>query len=297
MGLVFPSWGHEKYRCVNPDLSGVFARLAYQQCMASCAEEQVILDQLSIEAPGGDGIRDLLSKLVIDRVRNEMDDADRHTLLSQFVTEARREYATWMKSPVLSNMDRVVSNLVRFYSSFAAELFSKDFDAIRTAPGVGDDEHTNRIAASCAEKRTLIDEYTKEANEKWNKHPIESYFRGGVIPSSWMHMRVGPGCSKHQIAAEVFDTFISDYRTRAPLFNERVTISGVSIASLPDENRKLWSELYLVMGLKDIPKRVRFIHFTADQPAVAESLEITQSVAGVPDMFKPRRRGRPSSLK
>jgi hypothetical protein len=73
---------------------------------------------------------------------------------------------------------------------------------------------------------------------------------------------------QERIAIELLKKFATDWRQRARLFLEPVSVHGVSIASMRPDRREAWQKAYEAMQLDSQPRTVRYVaRIEAREPA------------------------------
>lgn len=249
--MQLPPWNVYEYTCLNPDLSGPRAYYRKVQAEKRIKECEDRLKQLENRPLHGDRLRvsieDGLKRIVDSKPSGE----ERQNFIEHWLDRYRDAYQHSLSYPMHKDqLDAILEQILRCYISVEIEAFQDDCAIVMA--GVDEDplkEEVKEIEKSLRARRKELDWNPQKDHEKWMKQS----------PKRWRNNTVSRKFPKYRMAEYVCAEFVADWRARAPMFREPVTITGTSIASLPEARRKVWESLYEEMGLGDLPKRVQYI--------------------------------------
>jgi hypothetical protein len=228
-----------------------------------------------------------IAERVVNDVANMqfVGDADvpeqRESALRELVPSMRKLATYGSNAPGMTS-DDIAVQVLAIYSIFDVNSFWNDLAKVLQSPEDTDLHH----------RLLKAEENTKRADREIVNHldTIDSLFSS--MPTVWRDDQVPPSNAKiapevledrkRRLALRIVRTFVSEWKTRAPLFSGPVTIAGILISSLPAGQRAAWQAAYDRLKLSDIPKRPCFqsITFKHQGPKASTEEDAPLSIFG-----------------
>lgn len=200
---------------------------------------------------------------------------DRFTALSALVDR----YRTTMRGPfdvaAKERREHALNQVLRLYGQFDVASFEEDCDLL--AIERGEDTNAQKAMASLHGK---IGQTTRKINGI--REDVLRCFH--EVPVRWRTYRRKPDKKQElEMADRIVRHFASDWRTRAPLFEVPVTVTGYAIHTLPSHKRRVAEEAYNLLELGALRKRPYYKFHVSHEPEI----EASQAPH---EMFNPKER-------
>lgn len=253
--LKYPNFSHSEYACVSPNLKIVDFIMELEEIEKQSkiweAERARLNAQYGCE---GHSLMVFLQNRVLEH-RDKVAEEDRTLGLKRQVEKFRQV----MKMPAAySNevrINSIVGELLYLYGSFNNEQFEKDLNDL-----LADEiEKVGDLEKQYSTVNGHIGQWKRKFNALWKN--VGDVFKDGLLPKHFRLRTSGPHCSEIEIAEAVIKSFAKDWRERCRKFDRPVTITGIEISSMPEDQRKTWMDAYNKLDLGNkvkYPKKAIF---------------------------------------
>jgi hypothetical protein len=244
---------NNEYSLLCPSLYVVGHVLQQEKLENEIAEQELEVIQCQRGASQADtsvkhAILDTIAKALPER-----DPAIRQTVFRKLLNDFRETTATPGDLASRQKRERISGQIMELYGGLKTDLFEADFGAVANT---GDDK-TLADALGASRKRL---ESLKVKLEGHRKNLAKCFARG--LPEEWKGHRIVKTVDtekfkqdQKQLADRIVRAFAADWRSRAPLFQEPVSVHGTAIRSMTTERKAVWSDAYDRMKLGELKKR------------------------------------------
>lgn len=241
MAKQFPTWSQDKYNCVKSNLAGVHAILRLEKLEAAHSKLNDELAKIHKNELSGPNLLSAIEDEILALVNSRQNGEDRFVTLVEKYRKSQNKFVRFSdqnhRQIATETAFSILCQFMKFDPSKFRALFQKHFGQ----------ELANNPAQT---KKTQLEKdraLNKNKQYKvWNDNNFGQFFQGGKhgVPAHWGSMDIQKGHKKRDIGKKILREFMEDWRNRARLFSEAVTINGVLISSLPDPMRRSWKAAY-----------------------------------------------------
>lgn len=268
-----PRFNTTQYSCLTPDLSGPMEYLKRRKAKERLAQIEQRLAAIKSSGPMGKELLESIEQAIVKEVRSRPVGNARMRIAKVWIERWREACAKEEQyNARIAEDDKYAAlrMLKDVYLAFDIKAFREDFQSI----------YKRELDGTKLLKER--DELEKEKNEIINTVDLDPetlirHFK--YIP------RVFSGVTSRyktngQMCEFILQRFADDWRRRAPMFREPVTIYGVAIRTLPDRLRKIWSEAYEAYELSNIRKTIQY------EALLSDITEKTEQNLDIPKFFQ-----------
>lgn len=244
-----PTWNMTEYSCLSDDLAGPEAMLTRQAAQSELTSLQQRLVEKVALGPRGAALSQAIEEQILSLVRANSDKEQRRQFLRAWVLKYRERSQESVRHPIIGRgaVMAAVHQIRDTYSAFNIDQFREDFAAAFAEEMGSADPIAKEI-----EDITVSAKSITKANPAWKVADVRKFFRDGV-PSLWRDYRMDV-LGEVSLAETILKLFVHDWRSRAPLFPEPVTVCGIAIRCLPTSRRDHWRRVYERMRLSELRK-------------------------------------------
>ncbi len=273
MAKRLPTWNQSKYNCVNPDLSGVHAILKLEELEKVYRDLDNELVKLDSKPLNGSDLFTSVEDEILSIVQNRTKKEGRFVNLIETYRKSRSKFERHRDQAHRQIATQAAFSLLCQFMEFDHEKFRAMFQEHFGKELADNPSQTRKTQI----KKTMKSNKTMQS-QTWSDNNFGKFFLNGKhgVPSQWGSMNIAKYHKKRDIGKKIMREFIGDWRSRARLFSEAVTINGVLISSLPNEKRNAWNAAYNRAELGKLPKnplytarRSDIVDETAVQPMPA----------------------------
>lgn len=245
--MTLPQWNRDEYNCLTRDLRGPLACWGHIQSVQKLERVRARLRDLERRPLKGQRLR----HAVEDGMKRAVDRKPSGEERQQFVAHHLERYSeachkASMYPQFAQEAEAILQQIIDCYISVEIEAFQDDFAVIIAGEEADPvEEEIKHLRAS---------ERSRKGKVRWD--PKQEYLNWVTyVPGKWRDATVGPKFPEHKMAELICTQFLEDWRRRAPLFDEDVTINGVAISSLPHDQKLHWEAAYAELELGELKKR------------------------------------------
>lgn len=280
MGLQYPQYNLSEYGCLNKDLGGIFSYTKYLEIRARIDMLRQQIKDITSLPPSGIALMDEIQAVMLRIMSRHYKKEDRPKVLEGL----RKEFMEVLQKTSLPReefeeaKERVVRNIMNLYFGFNMSDFEKDYHDIFF------EECTNESTPKRlkALQDALAKAEKEAADSDWMKTDPANWFT--IIPNKFRDRRVHDTFKKQDMGRFIIESFVADWRHRVVKFAVPVSITGVSISSMPREMSHTWLKAYKGLGFDKLELRGLYIPRPCD---IRDKREAPPANANIPKVFQP----------
>jgi len=241
MAKQFPTWSQDKYNCVKADLSGVHSIVRLEELEAEHSKLNDELAKLNKKPLCGTDLLSAIEEEILAIVNSRQGGGNRFVTLVENYRRSQNKHAKCAdqnhRQIATQTAFSILCQFTKFDPNKFRAMFNKHF---------GQEVADNPTQTRKAKIESDMKGNKNKQYKVWNDNNFGQFFQGGKhgVPNHWGAMAVQKGDKKRDIGRKIMREFMEDWRNRARLFSESVTINGVLISSLPDPMRRAWKVAY-----------------------------------------------------
>ena len=257
--LKYPNYSREQFRCIKSPLGAakLLKKVKTIELRKTRYENSAKVLMKTLQ-----GAEDFIkvSEQYVSRLRKHCEHEGRTPAQRKYELSCLlRDLLRSVQYPAaVGGHERLAFTLLGLYGAFDDNEFTNDLFQI------ANDQHPDTVkdVGELDRAQAEIQRAERDLKNAW-EDGAEVF---DSVPLVWHDdptpLRTIPEAEHERIRARnverILREFGKEWKLRAPLFSEPVTIVGIAIGSLPHKKRKEWEEAYNVLDLGDIPKRLYF---------------------------------------
>ncbi len=280
MSMNFPRYDTSEFGGINKDLSGIFAYTKYLEIEGRIETLREQVNKIMSLPPEGLSLMDDIQSVMLRIMARMWKKEDRKGVLGglrqQFIEASRKDCLP--TEQLEAGREKAAREIMNLYYGFDMKSFEGDYQEIFF------DECTNDSTSKKLEKlKTGIAKAEKEAEDSdWKRLDPVKWFT--VVPNRFRDRRVHSEFTRSEMARFIIESFVTDWRHRAVKFMVPVSITGVSISTMPRLMGETWIKAYKGLGLDKLEHKGIYLPRKCD--IVAERVSPPDN-ANIPKVFQP----------
>ena len=257
-----------EYECLNDDYEGPRFMYDLIQLEIEKAECENVLKNGRVTGPRFIEFRSQIERQMLSMIESRPKGCDRGRTLAGRAKELRTHLANNGKTMP------AYTDIFFMYAGWDSDSFRKDF-----AEYVHTDDEKLRDKSISANKKRAEDISKNLADVRKSVDLEETYFR--FVPQIFRGRVITNDFSRADMADFILRSFVGDYLTRSRCFAVPVTIYGISIATLPDKQRRIWQNIHKQMKIEEINKVAMYRPRRSGIKTETKKDEVQQQIPGV----------------
>lgn len=245
----YPPFNQSEYKCFTENLSVVDFYLKWHETEEKIREKQAEREALAR------AVNESLTKAkeaILDDVKSMLDrpKEGRKERLGRALQIVQGTLSYPNDIANRARRQAASAQVFREYAQFDIDEFFAHCDQLISS-------EDSKKMAGIKKLSSEIDNLIAQNKKLWASYPKHFKF----IPKVWRNTRIREGenidskLEESIMARRIIQNFVKDWRSRGLLFDRPVTVTGVSIGSLPKAKRRAWQSAYKKLNIEKPEKR------------------------------------------